>query len=101
MITLKKKFSDSYNFLYNKTVLVRVDFNVPIEDNKISDLTRIKKVLPTIIDLIKHNAKIVLISHFGRPKGEWINEYSLSPILKDLELLLEKRSFFVIKILEI
>ena len=59
MITLKKKFSDSYNFLYNKMVLVRVDFNVPIQDNKISDLTRIKKVLPTIIDLIKHNAKVV------------------------------------------
>ena len=94
MITLKKKFSDSYNFLYNKMVLVRVDFNVPIQDNKISDLTRIKKVLPTIIDLIKHNAKVVLISHFGRPKGEWINEYSLSQIVKDLELLLEKKVFF-------
>ena len=43
MITLKKKFSDSYNFVYNKTVIMRVDLNVPIQDEKIVDSTRIKK----------------------------------------------------------
>ena len=62
MIILKKKFSDSYNFLYNKIVLLRVDLNVPIQNNKITDLTRIKKVLPTIYKLMEHNAKIILIS---------------------------------------
>tara|TARA_B100000963_G_scaffold359952_1_gene388894 strand:- start:1595 stop:2788 length:1194 start_codon:yes stop_codon:yes gene_type:complete len=94
MITLKKKFSDSYNFLYNKTVIVRVDLNVPIQDDRISDVTRIKKIIPTILDLIDHNAKVILISHFGRPKGEWLDQYSLNPIVKELELLLEKKVFF-------
>ena len=94
MIILKKKFSDSYNFLYNKIVLLRVDFNVPIQNNKITDLTRIKKVLPTIYKLMKHNAKIIIISHFGRPKGNWSDLYSLDPVAKELELLLKRKIFF-------
>ena len=51
MITLKKKFSDSFNFLYNKKALVRIDLNVPISNGKIEDDTRIKKVLPTLFCL--------------------------------------------------
>ena len=94
MIILKKKFSDSYNFLYNKIVLLRVDLNVPIQNNKITDLTRIKKVLPTIYKLMEHNAKIILISHFGRPKGNWSDLYSLDPVAKELELLLKRKIFF-------
>ncbi len=94
MITLKKKFSDSYNFLFNKIVLLRVDFNVPIENNQISDSTRIKKIIPTINKLKEHNAKVVLISHFGRPKGEWLKQYSLDRVARELELLSEKKVFF-------
>ena len=94
MIILKKKFSDSYNFLYNKIVLLRVDFNVPIQDKKITDLTRIKKVIPTISKLMEYKAKIVLISHFGRPKGTWSDLYTLNPVAKELELLLKRKIFF-------
>ena len=67
-----------------KRVLVRVDFNVPIEERdgkiEITDDTRIRESLPTINYLCEHNAKTILMSHFGRPKGKRVDKYSLRPI---------------------
>ena len=72
-----------------KRVLVRVDFNVPMDENKkITDENRIVGALPTIQYLIKNGAKVVLCSHMGRPKGEFNMKYSLAPVAKRLSELL-------------
>ena len=94
MISLKKKFSDSYNFVFNKTVMLRVDLNVPISDDKITDSTRISKIVPTILRLLEQKAKIIIVSHLGRPKGDWNESFSLSILVKEIELLTEKKVFF-------
>jgi phosphoglycerate kinase len=94
VITLKKKFSDITNFVFNKKVIVRVDFNLPYYQGKVSDFTRVEKILPTINFLLKNNAKVILISHFGRPKGEKNNEFSLSIIKNDIEIILKKKIYF-------
>jgi phosphoglycerate kinase len=76
--------------LNNKKILLRLDLNVPIADDKITDTTRIDKILPTLKFLISQNAKIIIISHVGRPKGKVVNELSLKPICKDLEIKLNQ-----------
>ena len=70
--------------LYDKKILLRLDLNVPLENGKISDTTRIDKILPTLDFLIKQNSKIIILSHVGRPKGKVVSELSLEPICKDL-----------------
>ncbi|MDC0896184.1 phosphoglycerate kinase [Candidatus Pelagibacter sp.] len=76
--------------LNNKKILLRLDLNVPLLGDKITDTTRIDKILPTLKFLISQNAKIIIISHIGRPKGKVINELSLKPICKDLEIKLSQ-----------
>lgn len=77
--------------LKNKKVLVRCDFNVPMDENKnITDNRRIVAALPTIKYLLEQNCKVVLCSHLGRPKGEFKPEYSLKPVAKELSRLLGK-----------
>ncbi|MGI6202370.1 MAG: phosphoglycerate kinase [Eubacteriales bacterium] len=71
-----------------KRVLARCDFNVPIENGTITDDKRIVEALPTIKYLSEHGAKVILCSHFGRPKGEFNPEYSLAPVAKRLSELL-------------
>ncbi len=80
----------------NKTLLIRVDFNVPLDQNgNITDDTRIRAVLPTINYCLDENAKIVLISHMGRPKGNKVPELSLIVVAKRLSRLLDKDVKFV------
>ena len=78
--------------LANKRVFIRVDFNVPLtEDGKeITDDTRIVATLPTIVYAIRHNAKVILASHLGRPKGKPNPKYSLRPVVDRLRELLDK-----------
>ena len=77
--------------LKNKKVLVRCDFNVPMDENQnITDNRRIVAALPTIQYLLEQNCKIVLCSHLGRPNGEFKLEYSLKPVAKELSKLIGK-----------
>lgn len=73
----------------NKRVLLRCDFNVPLDEKgNITDNTRIVKALDTINYIISRNAKLVIMSHLGRPKGEYDEKYSLKPVKEELERLL-------------
>ncbi len=63
--------------LNNKKILLRLDLNVPLNNGKIHDTTRIDKILPTLKFLIKQNSKIIILSHVGRPKGKVVKELSL------------------------
>ena len=79
---------DSLSDLTGQTALVRVDFNVPMEDGKITDDTRLRAALPTINFLRERGAKVALIAHFDRPKGKRVPSMSLSPIVEPLSKLL-------------
>jgi phosphoglycerate kinase len=69
----------------NKTVLVRVDLNVPMQAGKITDDLRIRRVIPTIRHLAERGARVVLLSHYGRPKGQYEPTLSLSPLVDHLQ----------------
>jgi phosphoglycerate kinase len=81
--------------LKNKKVLMRVDFNVPIKDEKILDNTRIIKTLPSIEYVLKNSGSLILMSHLGRPKGKVNKDYSLELVAKRLEKLLNKKVIFI------
>ena len=83
--------------LNQKKVLLRLDLNVPLENGKITDTTRIDKILPTINYLLKNDAKIIILSHVGRPKGKVVNELSLKPICESLESKLKTNIKFITK----
>ncbi|MGB4471258.1 MAG: phosphoglycerate kinase, partial [Tepidanaerobacteraceae bacterium] len=85
---MNKKTLQDFN-LENKRVLVREDLNVPLDENQnITDDTRIRAALPTINYLIEKGAKVIIVSHLGRPKGKVNPKYSLAPVAKRLSELL-------------
>ena len=73
-----------------KRVLVRADLNVPVKDGRVTDVTRLERVVPGLLDLAKRGAKVIVISHFGRPKGAPAAEFSLQPVADRLGQLLGK-----------
>ena len=77
-----------------KTVLTRVDINVPMENGTVTDATRIEKIVPTVEDLIARGAKVVLLAHFDRPKGKVVPEMSLARIKGALEAALGRKVVF-------
>ena len=83
-----------------KRVIVRLDLNVPISNSKIEDDTRIKVIEPLINKLIESKAKVVLLSHLGRPKGKVVSELSLKPIFNYLEKKLNGKVYFYDKIID-
>ena len=78
-----------------KTAVMRCDFNVPLKDGEITDDTRIRAALPSINYLIEHGARIVIMSHLGRPKGKPNPEMSLAPVAARLSKYLGKEVKFV------
>jgi len=89
-----KSISDQDLVLKGKKVIVRVDLNVPMKSGTITESSRIIKILPTIKLLIEKEAKIIIFSHIGRPKGRIVNGMSLEPISKKLSDLLKIEVIF-------
>ena len=73
-----------------KTVLVRVDYNVPLKEGEVIDDARIKASFPTLLHLLDRGAKLVVMSHLGRPEGEVVPELRLDPVAKRLQILLDR-----------
>ena len=88
------KTLDDLTDIAGKLILVRVDLNVPVTDGKVSDTTRIERVAPTILELSEKGAKVILLAHFGRPKGEPVAGQSLSLIAPSVEEVLDQRVAF-------
>jgi phosphoglycerate kinase len=80
-----------------KRVLVRVDFNVPMQDGEVTDTTRITRVLPTIKQLANGGAKVIVLSHLGRPKGERSPDTSLAPVAAEVAELMGGTKVYFIK----
>jgi phosphoglycerate kinase len=85
---------DKNLILKGKKVIVRVDLNVPMKNGSITEISRIIKILPTLKLLIEKKAKIIILSHIGRPKGKIVNGMSLEPISKKLSDLLNIKILF-------
>ena len=81
--------------LAGKRVLVRVDINVPVEDGRVTDDTRIRRIVPTVHDILAKGGTPILLAHFGRPKGRVASELSLAQIMPTLETALDRKVAFL------
>jgi phosphoglycerate kinase len=88
------KTLDDLSDIAGKRILVRVDLNVPVSDGKVSDVTRIERVAPTILELSGKGAKVILLAHFGRPKGAPVADMSLKLIAPAVEAVLDHAVLF-------
>jgi phosphoglycerate kinase len=86
---------DDLGDIRGKVALVRVDLNLPVKDGRATDLTRAQAVAPTILELADAGAKVLLLAHFGRPKGERHSTLSLSIIQGDIERVLGRKVMFI------
>jgi len=85
---------DDIKDIAGKRVLLRVDLNVPVKDGKVTDTTRIERVAPTIMELSGKGARVILLAHFGRPKGQVVPSMSLDSIASIVESVLDHRVHF-------
>jgi phosphoglycerate kinase len=91
------KTLDDIGDVWGKCGLIRVDLNVPMADGKVTDDMRLKALLPTVIELADKGAKLLLLAHFGRPKGEYVPEFSLEPVVAPLAAVLGRDIGFMQK----
>jgi phosphoglycerate kinase len=91
----KFKTLDDLGGVRGKVALVRVDLNVPMQDGRATDVTRIQAVAPTILELADAGAKVLLLAHFGRPRGERHSTLSLSLVQGDVERVLGREVMFI------
>ena len=94
-MTAFKTLDDLPQDLTGQRALVRVDLNLPMKDGRATDLTRVRAVAPTILELTGRGAKVLLLAHFGRPKGERHSTLSLSEVLGAVEGVLDKEIMFI------
>ena len=90
----KLKALDQNLNLTDKRIILRIDLNVPMQEGKVTDKSRIKKITPIIKEFIKRKTKVIVISHLGRPKGEVNEKLSLKPIVPILENLINSKVYF-------
>jgi len=90
----KLKALDENLNLTDKRIILRIDLNVPMQEEKVTDKSRIKKIIPIIKEFTNRKAKVILISHLGRPKGKVVEKLSLKPIVPILENLLNSKVYF-------
>ncbi|TDK39359.1 phosphoglycerate kinase [Rhizobium deserti] len=88
------KTLDDLTDIAGKRALVRVDLNVPVANGKVTDATRIERVAPTILELSSKGAKVILLAHFGRPKGEPVADMSLSLIVSAVNEVFSRKVLF-------
>ncbi|WP_417617817.1 phosphoglycerate kinase [Parasphingorhabdus sp.] len=91
------KTLDDIGDVQGKRGLIRVDLNVPMADGKVTDDMRLRALMPTVIELADKGAKLLLLAHFGRPKGEYKPEYSLEPVVAPLAAVLGRDVGFMQK----
>jgi phosphoglycerate kinase len=89
------KTLDDLGDVTGKVALVRVDLNLPMQDAVVTDDTRIRAAAPTVLELAEKGAKVLLLAHFGRPKGERVSTQSLSMVVGAVEKVLGKEVMFV------
>jgi len=97
----KLKALDENLNLTNKRIILRVDLNVPMKEGKVTDKSRINKIIPIIKEFTYKKAKVILVSHLGRPGGKIDEKLSLKPIAPILESLLNSKIFKNVNVLDL